>query len=312
MPFVTYPLNNILYQAEDAELFHCTRNSGIYANDDFSITITGNDNNVTIGSGIAWIRNSKFSGKVIANKSDTTLTLSIAPTNLSRYDVIAIRFDKQNNSTSIIVKEGSVSANPTVPTISRTESVYELYLYLIRRDSGDTVITSSKITDVRLNNAYCGLMSDSVTSIDTEAINSQVNSLISDLEEAIEGVEQGSTLMLTTTYDTDNDGVVDNAERLNGHADSYFAKQSDVSSLSSNVSAIQNAYASGVKGSSESSYRTGQVNITPDNVGAVPITRTVNGKALSSNITGLVNSDTASAKTLSMTLDGSTLIISYQ
>ena len=64
MALVTYPLNNLDYTAEDAELFHCTRSSGIYANDDFGFTVTGTDNTVTIGTGIAWIRNSKFSGTV--------------------------------------------------------------------------------------------------------------------------------------------------------------------------------------------------------------------------------------------------------
>lgn len=41
----------------------------------------------------------------------------------------------------------------------------------------------------------------------------------------------------------------------------------------------------GVKGNAEVSYRTGNVNLTPANIGAVPTTRTVNGKALSSDIT---------------------------
>lgn len=41
----------------------------------------------------------------------------------------------------------------------------------------------------------------------------------------------------------------------------------------------------GVKGNAESTYRTGNVNLTPANIGAVPTTRTVNGKSLSSNIT---------------------------
>lgn len=41
----------------------------------------------------------------------------------------------------------------------------------------------------------------------------------------------------------------------------------------------------GVKGSAESSYRIGQVNITAANVGAVPTSRTINGQALSANIT---------------------------
>lgn len=41
----------------------------------------------------------------------------------------------------------------------------------------------------------------------------------------------------------------------------------------------------GVKGNSESSYRTGNVNITAANVGAVPTTRKVNGHALSGDVT---------------------------
>lgn len=41
----------------------------------------------------------------------------------------------------------------------------------------------------------------------------------------------------------------------------------------------------GVKGNAESSYRTGNVNLTPANIGAVPTSRTVNGHALSSNVT---------------------------
>ena len=47
---------------------------------------------------------------------------------------------------------------------------------------------------------------------------------------------------------------------------------------------ISNAGVTGVKGNSESSYRTGQVNITAANIGAVPTSRTVNGHALSANV----------------------------
>ena len=35
MAIITYPLNNIEYTAEDAELYHATRTSGVFANDDF-------------------------------------------------------------------------------------------------------------------------------------------------------------------------------------------------------------------------------------------------------------------------------------
>lgn len=56
------------------------------------------------------------------------------------------------------------------------------------------------------------------------------------------------------------------------------------------------SFVSGVKGNSESSYRTGNVNLTPANIGAVPTSRTVNSKALSSNIT-LTASDVSAVPT---------------
>lgn len=56
------------------------------------------------------------------------------------------------------------------------------------------------------------------------------------------------------------------------------------------------SFVSGVKGNSESSYRTGNVNLTPANIGAVPTSRTVNSKALSSNIT-LTASDVSALPT---------------
>ena len=63
---ITYPLNNIDYTAEDAELYFSTRESGVYDGGDFEATVSGIDNNVTIGIGTAWIHNTKFSGKVVA------------------------------------------------------------------------------------------------------------------------------------------------------------------------------------------------------------------------------------------------------
>lgn len=71
----------------------------------------------------------------------------------------------------------------------------------------------------------------------------------------------------------------------------------------------------GVKGSAEASYRTGNIDLTPANIGAVPTGRTVNGKNLTQNISidasdvGLGN---VVNKTLTMTLSGTTLTINYE
>lgn len=63
---VTYPLNNVTYSAEDAELYNSARTSGVYATDDnLEYSLTG-AMQITIGVGLAWIQNSRFSGKVVA------------------------------------------------------------------------------------------------------------------------------------------------------------------------------------------------------------------------------------------------------
>lgn len=54
-----------------------------------------------------------------------------------------------------------------------------------------------------------------------------------DLSDAITTLD--GAVMKKATYDSDNDGVVDNSELLNGHADSYFATAQSVSDLTTTV-----------------------------------------------------------------------------
>lgn len=163
MAIITYPLNNIEYTAEDAELYHATRTSGVFANDDFPITVSGDGNVVTIGEGIGWIRNSKFSGKVVANKSEMSLDLGLPHATYPRIDAVVLQFNANANASEIIVKNGTAQTNPMPPEVIRTESVYELHLYHVYREAGAASVTSSNVTDLRSDSSYCGIMSDDVT-----------------------------------------------------------------------------------------------------------------------------------------------------
>lgn len=163
MAIITYPLNNIEYTAEDAELYHATRTSGVFANDDFPITVSGDGNVVTIGEGIGWIRNSKFSGKVVANKAEMSLDLGLPHATYPRIDAVVLQFNANANASEIIVKNGTAQTNPMPPEVIRTESVYELHLYHVYREAGAASITASNVTDLRSDSAYCGIMSDDVT-----------------------------------------------------------------------------------------------------------------------------------------------------
>lgn len=159
----TYPLNDVDYDAADAELFHCTRTSGIFDGTDFVCSVTGADNNVTVGVGIGWIRNNKFSGKVVALKEQMVLDMGVADTTYPRIDAVAIQFDSGANKTEIVAVHGTPAANPVPPSVTREDGIYELHLYHVRREAGATAISVGNLTDVRMNEAYCGLMQDDVT-----------------------------------------------------------------------------------------------------------------------------------------------------
>lgn len=196
MGFITYPLDNILFSAEDVELFNCPRTSGIYAEEDFVFSVTGADNTVTIGPGVGWIRNARFKGKVIAIKEESQIDVGLPDASYPRYDVIAIQFSANGNGTQLVVKSGTPASSPALPAITQTEAVYELYLCAILREVGATSVTAKDITDLRLNPAYCGLMADAITKIDTTAINAQIVALIEELRSQIAAVKSNSAYLL--------------------------------------------------------------------------------------------------------------------
>lgn len=210
MAMITYPLNDVQYSAEDAGLFHCTRTSGIWAEDSFQISATSADNSISIGTGVGWISNEKFWGKVFALKEAETLDLGIADAVYPRIDVVAVQFDAVANETKLIVKNGVPSSTPLMPDIIQTESVYELYLCKVLRPAGSTVVSLSNITDTRLDPVLCGLMADSVTKIDTNLINSQVMALLEELQNELEIVKNESDVMFASEWADDGAITIEN------------------------------------------------------------------------------------------------------
>ena len=231
MALVTYPLNNIEYSAQDAELFHVTRTSGVYAKNSFDASASGSDKTVVIGPGIGWIKNGEFSGKVIAQKEAVPIELGLPDSVYPRIDAIVIQFDANNNATDIVVKTGTASSKPIAPPVVRTESVYELHLYHVLRTPGVSYVTSSDITDLRLNSIYCGLMADSITKVDTDKIEEQISTLIKSLENAIADVENGSAYLKK-----------DGSTPMTGNLDMGINRISNLSNPAANSDAVPLSY----------------------------------------------------------------------
>lgn len=210
MAIITYPLNNIEYTAEDAELYLSARTSGVFAGDDFSITVPGDGNIVTIGEGIGWIRNSKFSGKVVANKTEMSLDLGLPHATYPRIDAVVLKFNANSNATEIVVKNGTAQTNPTPPEVVRAESVYELHLYHVYRPAGAASVALSNVTDLRLDEKYCGLLRDGVTRIPTDQLQRQVDALLEQLRQNLEQAASGQLIDGSVTTSKLADGAVTN------------------------------------------------------------------------------------------------------
>ena len=189
MAIVVYPLNNIDFTAEDVAIYNSTRTSGIFAGDDFAISLNGSDNTISIDVGLAWMHLSRFNGVAVALKGKTFMDMGLPDSVYSRIDALVLQFDANKNGAELVVKKGSASSNPQPPAVSRTEALYELHLLHARRTPGAAYITAADVTDLRMDANYCGLMADAVTRVDTAAINAQISELIQKLREDLADVE---------------------------------------------------------------------------------------------------------------------------
>lgn len=196
MSIVTYPLNETTYGAEDAAMYNFAISSGVATGDDFSCSVTGGDNIVTVSPGIGYINPNRFSGLVVGCREAQEIDLGLPDAVYQRVDVVALQFDVYKNATNIVVKKGTPAVSPAIPTRTTAETVYELYLCSVLRRPAALSVRASDVTDLRMNPEYCGLMANSVTSVDTTAISRQIAALIDDLRTEIAEIEAGSGVEL--------------------------------------------------------------------------------------------------------------------
>ena len=209
---ICFPLDNTPYEAKDMGTYLATRTRGVFSAES-NLTVTPGENglSVSVSPGLAWLKWSDYWGTAALQEQALTLALDTADGALKRIDAIVCRLDKVNNRAEIVVKKGAPSSAPIVVPPVRDANYDELYIATVLIGAGVISISASAITDQRLNEDYCGLMRDGVTGIPTAQMQAQVQQLIDHLRAEVDGIEQGSEVMLKTVYDADGDGVVDKA-----------------------------------------------------------------------------------------------------
>ena len=198
LAIVAFPLDNTEYTASAMGAFLATRTRGVYSADD-SLAVTANGNmTVTVGPGLAWLKAADYWGLAVCSEAAATLTVPTASSSAKRMDAVCLRLDKTGNKAELIVKPGTPAAMPVLPPLQRNDSYDEIYLAGISLSAGAVAVSAADITDLRLNEDYCGLMRDGVTGIPNAQISAQADALMAQLREAIQAASSGEGVSVYT------------------------------------------------------------------------------------------------------------------
>lgn len=192
MSIITYPLNGVVYSAEDVATYLCTRTSGVYSKEtNFAVSITGT-RQITVAPGLAWINYDDFKGVSVCSREENVLTVPEADNTLNRVDRVVLQFDTSENITAIKLKIGTPAVAAQPPDILQNHNQYELGLCTISVPAGSTAVTVADIYDTRADETVCGVMRDGVTGIPAAT-------LIKKLRDEIDKVDSGSFYDKTET-----------------------------------------------------------------------------------------------------------------
>lgn len=186
MSIITYPLNGVVYSAEDVGIYLCTRTSGVYSKEsNFAVSITGT-RQITIAPGLAWINYDDFKGVAVCSREENILTVPDADNTLNRVDRVVLQFDTSENITAIKLKTGTPAVAAQPPDILQNHNRYELGLCTISVPAGSSAVTIADITDTRADEAVCGVMRDGVTGIPSAQLQAQAKAMLDRLQAEVD------------------------------------------------------------------------------------------------------------------------------
>lgn len=112
-------------------------------------------NNMEIALSSGWIF---ANGYALEIENTETLKHEVADPNNDRIDRIVIRFDTNPEKLDFypVIKKGTPAGNPTPPSLTRDNYIYEMSVAQVRIKAGKSYVEDDEITDERENDAVCG------------------------------------------------------------------------------------------------------------------------------------------------------------
>lgn len=187
------------------------RTSGVFGADG-NLAVSANDNmTVSVSDGVGWMANSKADGCVIWNDTEATggsklqLTVGLANSSLPRIDRVVVSWATVDYSEkpTIEILQGSPASQPQPPALTNTTLKRQISLAQYRVAAAATKITASDITDERLDQSVCGLVTETV-SIDTSVMQAQFLALLTQIQALLKDLQLSTAAMLRPVYDPQN------------------------------------------------------------------------------------------------------------
>ena len=276
--------------------------SGVYADKSTSLQVLSNDGmSVEVQPGRAMLNY-----HYMENDDMLTLTLDRGGTQ-DRVDAIVARLDLNNRLCEIVVKKGTEAAKPSAPVMDRTDVVKEYMLASVHVPKLATSITQSSITDTRADNTVCGWVTGVIDQVDTSTLFTQWQVAYEEAYEEMGDYTKAQKAAWEAFLQNVDENLDDYTEEQKAAWEAFFQNiQDDIllpvptvgdSGKAIVVNEAGNAFIFGdtqanIPITSEVPTKA-EIWLDPDEepntitcaqIGAVPVSRTINGKALSSNI----------------------------
>lgn len=188
--------------------------NGIFAGGpNLQVTADGSGMSVVLDIGAAWIN-----GKHYLNDQAITFQIDAADGALNRADRIVIRLDTAGRYIRAQYKKGTFASTAVPPDLQRDADGWELCLADVSIPAGTTAITQSLITDTRLDNDVCGIVTGVVQQVDTTTLYAQIQddltrfratneadftAWVQGLKDVLDDETAGNLLNLITTHTSD-------------------------------------------------------------------------------------------------------------
>ena len=187
------------YKSSDfAEYFSTFIGNGVFPNPSTNLLVTSNgDMTINLSPGFAWIN-----GYMYHNTDNLTLTVEHADSALKRIDRVVLKCDFINREIKAYVKKGSFASNPIAPNLERGVNAYELSISDILVENGVISIQQSKITDTRLDENVCGIVTQTVKEIETSELYRKLQGYIDERGQDVKGWVETATAQWEIDFNT--------------------------------------------------------------------------------------------------------------